>query len=248
MIPRVFHAMRGIAFVAATLAGLAAMPAQAQLFGGDDEARQAILRQRQELADLRTESQRARLQLASQIEQLQRQINEMRGQIETLSKQVTDSIQTQRDMYMDMSERQQRPGQPGAPDAGSLLAANGEEQAAYDKAIDLFRKGSYKESAAALGAFVQKYPQSGYAPTAQFYWGSSLYALKEYKSAIAQLQAMVKNWPDNERAPDALLVIAGCQIELNDRSAARATLQRITQTYPNSQAANTARDRLQLLQ
>lgn len=247
MLPTAFPSLRKI-ILAALLAGIAAAPAHAQLFGGDDEARQAIIKLRQEMGDVRSEGQRGRLQLATQVEQLQRQIELMRGQIETLSKQLADSQQAQRNLSQDLSEQQQRGGLPGAPDAAGLLGASGEEQAAYDQAIDLFRNGAYKESAAALGQFVQRYPQSTYAPTAQFYWGSSLYAAKEYKSAIGQLQTMVKNWPDSQRAPDALLVIAGSQIELNDLSGARATLQRIISQYANSQAAATARDRLSLLQ
>src|SRR5690606_1808369 len=217
----------------------------AQLFGGDDEARQAIIKLRQELGDVRSEGQRGRLALANQIEQLQRQLETMRGQIETLSKQLNDSMQAQRNLSQDLSEQRNL---PGAPDAANLLGASGEEQAAYDQAIDLFRKGSYKESSAALGKFVQTFPQSTYAPSAQFYWGSSLYALRDYKSAINQLQSMVKSWPDNPRAPDALLVIAGSQIELNDLNGARSVLQQIIKQYPNSQAASTARDRLSLLQ
>lgn len=247
MTPRVLLAMRGISLIAATTACMAAAPVHAQIFGGDDEARQAILKQRQELSEVRAEGQRGRLQLASQIEQLQNQINQMRGQIETLTKQVADSQQAQRALSMDMSEQQQRQSGPGV-DAAGILSADGEEQASYDAAIDLFRNGAYKESAAALGQFVQKYPQSSYAPTAQFYWGSSLYALRDYKSAINRLQTMVQTWPDNARSPDALLVVAGSQIELGDQNAARNTLQRIIKDYGNSQAANTARDRLQLLQ
>ncbi|MBX6318040.1 tetratricopeptide repeat protein, partial [Pigmentiphaga sp.] len=81
----------------------------------------------------------------------------------------------------------------------------------------------------------------------QFYIGSSHYALKDYKSAIAQQQTMVKNYPNNVRAPDALLVIAGSQVELNDRRGARATLERIIREYPGVPAAQTAKERLELL-
>ncbi|MGE4340364.1 MAG: tol-pal system protein YbgF, partial [Pigmentiphaga sp.] len=110
-----------------------------------------------------------------------------------------------------------------------------------------FRRGDYSAAAQAMSAFVQQYPGSSLAPSAQFYWGSSLYATKEYRSAIQRLEAMVSAAPRHPRAADALLVIAGCQIELGDRSAARTTLQRIIRDYPDTPAANTARDRLQLL-
>src|SRR5690606_15480150 len=182
MILRAITNTRRLALLAVAVTSVAAAPAQAQLFGGDAQARQAILNLRQELGDVRSEGQRGRLQLASQVEQLQRQIDQLRGQIETLSKQVADSQQAQRDMYLDMSERQQRPA--GSPDAASILGANADEQAAYDSAIDLFRNADYKGAAQALRSFVTQYPNSGFAPTAQFYLGSSHYALKDYKNAI----------------------------------------------------------------
>lgn len=219
-------------------ASLLASPAQAQLFGGDDEARQAILKLRQEVENLRSEGQRGRLTLANQLETQQRQIMQMRGQIETLEKQVTDLQRATGTAPAAGSTL------PGSPAAGAV----GAEQVAYDQAIEVFRRGDYAAAAQALGQFVEQYPGSSLAPTAQFYWGSSLYATKEYRSAIQRLEALVQSAPRHARAADALLVIAGSQIETGERATARTTLQRIVQNYPDTQAANTARDRLQLLQ
>ena len=134
--------------------------------------------------------------------------------------------------------------QPGAKGGGAASAnppgANAgdpQEQAAYDGAIDLFRKGQYKEASESFAAFTALYPASQLAPSAQFYLGSSRYALKDFKGAIEQLTSMVQKAPDNARAPDALLVIAGSQIELNNRAGAKTTLQRIVRDYPSAPAA-----------
>ena len=142
---------------------------------------------------------------------------------------------------------------PRAAAAGSANppganAGDPQEQAAYDGAIDLFRKGQYKEASESFAAFTALYPASQLAPSAQFYLGSSRYALKDFKGAIEQLTSMVQKAPDNARAPDALLVIAGSQIELNNRAGAKTTLQRIVRDYPSAPAAGTAKSRLQLLQ
>ena len=51
----------------------------------------------------------------------------------------------------------------------------------------------------------------------------------------------------NVRAPDALLVMAASQVELNDKKSARATLERIVNEYGQAPAAQTARERLELL-
>ncbi|WP_299450474.1 tol-pal system protein YbgF [uncultured Pigmentiphaga sp.] len=238
-------------------ASLSGFSAHAALFS-DDEARQAIIDLRREVrerADQQArkldeelaQSQRSQLQLASQIEQLQQEIARLRGQIEILTKQVADTQQAQKDIYLDIDTRLKRVEPQTASIDGQETTVSAEEKRAYDAAIDIFRNGNYAEAIRALSAFVRQYPQSPYAPAAQFYIGSSHYALKDYKSAIAQQQTMVKNYPNNVRAPDALLVIAGSQVELNDRRGARATLERIIREYPGVPAAQTAKERLELL-
>ncbi|MGE4341301.1 MAG: hypothetical protein AB7E55_35940, partial [Pigmentiphaga sp.] len=104
-----------------------AAPAQAQLFGGDDEARQAILKLRQEVDALRTEGQRGRLQLANQIEAQQHQIMQMRGQLETLEKQVAD-------LRRNAGLASGQAGAPGSNTPGGNAATSGAEQTAYDQA------------------------------------------------------------------------------------------------------------------
>ena len=165
------------------------------------------------------QNQRARLQLADQIQALQQEVAQLRDQLELVSRQ--------------------QPGARAAARAGSANppganAGDPQEQAAYDGAIDLFRKGQYKEASESFAAFTALYPASQLAPSAQFYLGSSRYALKDFKGAIEQLTSMVQKAPDNARAPDALLVIAGSQIELNNRAGAKTTLQRIVRDYPSA--------------
>lgn len=211
---------------------LAALAAPAHAFS-DDEARKAILDLRKQVQQQNEQSQRAKLQLADQIQSLQQEVAQLRDQLELVS-------------------RQQPSAKPGAASGGSnppgASAGDPQEQSAYDGAMDLFRKGQYKEAAESLAAFTALYPNSQLAPSAQFYQGSSRYALKDFKGTIEQLNAMVQKSPDNARAPDALLIIAGSQIELNNRAGAKATLQRIVRDYPTTPAASTAKSRLQLLQ
>ncbi|KRC70243.1 tol-pal system protein YbgF [compost metagenome] len=218
--------------IVATGLVLAALTAPAHAFS-DDEARKAILDLRQQVQQQNEQSQRAKLQLADQIQALQQEVAQLRDQLELVS-------------------RQQPSAKPGAAAGGSnppgASAGDPQEQSAYDGAMDLFRKGQYKDAAESLAAFTALYPNSQLAPSAQFYQGSSRYALKDFKGTIEQLNAMVQKAPDNARAPDALLIIAGSQIELNNRAGAKATLQRIVRDYPTTPAASTAKSRLQLLQ
>jgi len=220
--------LRTLVVTAALLAAAVATPAHAF---SDDEARRAILDLREQVKQQNEQNQRARLQLADQMQAMQQEITQLREQLELVS-------------------RQQPSGQTGSGSSNppGATASDPNEQAAYDGAIDQFRQAQYKDASESFAAFLALYPNSQLAPTAKFYLGSSRYAIKDYKGAIEQLNQLVQQTPNDARAPDALLVIAGSQIELNNRAGAKASLERIVKNYPNSQAADTAKNRLQLLQ
>lgn len=194
----------------------------------DSEARQAILELRQELRTLTETSQRASLQLANRIDMLEQEITRLRAQIEEMGG-------PRAAMNAGGSQQQQEQAQ------------DSKEQAAFDGAMDLYRKGDFKGAAESLSAFLTLYPESVLAPTAQFYLGSANYANKNYQGAISVLNTMAGKFPDHPRAPDALLVVAGSEFELNKRSAAKATLQKIVKNYPDTAAAQSAQERLKLL-
>jgi len=195
----------------------------------DTEARQAILELRQQLRTLTETSQRASMQLAQRIDQLEQEATRLRAQLEELG----------------------APPRPGAGQANGAAdqeqAQDSKEQAAFDGAMDLYRDADYGEAAESLSAFLTLYPNSVLKPTAQFYLGSSYYALRNYKEALSVLSGMAEQFPDHPRAPDALLVVAGSQFELNQRANAKTTLQKIVDDYSGSAAADSASKRLELL-
>lgn len=199
---------------------------QSALAFTDDEARKAILDLRQQIRTMNEANQRARIQLSDQIETLGQEIVRLRGEIEQLG----------------------RPASASGGRGADPRAQDPREQAAFDQSMESFRKQQYKETVQNLTAFLTLYPDSKLAPTAQFYLGSSRYAMKDYKGAITTLQSMVQKYPKEPRAADALLMVASCQIELNNRAGAKSTLQRIVKDYKGTPAADTATKRLPLLQ
>jgi tol-pal system protein YbgF len=205
------------------------MLSQSALAFTDDEARKAILELRQQVRTMNEANQRARIQLSDQIEALGQEIVRLRGDIEQLG----------------------RPASAGGATGGRAADPRSQdprEQAAFDQSMESFRKAQYKETVQNLTAFLTLYPDSKLAPTAEFYLGSSRYAMKDFKGAITTLQAMVQKYPKEPRAADALLMVASCQIELNNRAGAKTTLQRIVKDYKGTPAADTATKRLPLLQ
>lgn len=202
---------------------------QSALAFTDDEARKAILDLRQQIRTMNEANQRARIQLSDQIEALGQEIVRLRGDLEQLGRPAGAG-----------GAAGGRPADPRSQDP--------REQAAFEQSIESFRKAQYKETVQNLTAFLTLYPDSKLAPTAQFYLGSSRFAMKDFKGAITTLQGMVQKFPTEPRAADALLMVASSQIELNNRPGARTTLQRIIKDYKGTPAADTATKRLPLLQ
>ncbi|TFZ04846.1 tol-pal system protein YbgF [Ramlibacter rhizophilus] len=251
--------------VALGAAMLASPVAQAQLFGGDDEARRAILelRQRVDAQRVQIEQQAAQqaelmrraneetsqlrrslLDLQAQIETLRGELAGLRGNDEQLARSVSDLQRLQKDLAVAIEERLRRFEPAQVSMDGRQFTAQPQEQQAFDAALATFRRGEFPQAQAAFSSFVQRYPQSGYYPAALFWLGNAQYGTRDCQGAIGNFRTMLQNAPDHPRAPEAVLSIANCQLELKDVPAARRTLEDLVTAYPGSEAANAARDRL----
>jgi len=242
---------------AVALALLISLPAHAQLFGGDDEARKAILQIREQIKVLqqretemtarldRMESaQRNQLELVNQIESLRQESARLRGQVETLTNEVATLQKRNRDLYADLDARLKKMEPQSVTVDGRSAAVDRAELAAYETPLAQFRSGDFKGSLPGFQQFVARYPASAYAPAAQYWIGSAYYAIKDYKSAIAAHRTLVERYADSPRVPDALLSMAESQVQLGDRKSANATLNRVIKEFPETEAAKIARDRL----
>lgn len=253
----------GALIVAAALAQFAA-PAHAALFS-DDEARKAILELRDSIAES-DRQQKERLdalgkridELANRVDAMQhgqleaangsdatnQAIAQLRGATEQLSNDVGSAQKREHDRYADLDARLRKLEPADVTIDGHAAQVGRDEQAAYDAAVGQFRSNDFRNAINAFSAFVARYPQSVYTAAAQFWLGSSYYAVKDFTSAVTAQLYLLEHFPESPRIPDALLNIASSQIELNDRKNARNTLNRIVKDFPNTDQARLAQDRL----
>ena len=240
---------------------LAAPVAHAQLFGGDDEARRAILDLRQRVEGQRVQSERqaeelrrateegvqlrrSLLELQTQIESLRSEIARLRGQDEATVKALSELQQRQRDISQGVEERLRKFEPAKVNVDGREIVVDPTEQREFDAALAVFRKGEFAPAQTAFTEFLRRYPQSGYKASALFWLGNAQYANRDYRGALGNFRLLVSQAPDHPRAPEAVLSIANCQIELKDSAGARRTLDDLVKAYPQSEAAGAARERL----
>ena len=243
-------------FAAATL-GLLAFSVHSALFD-DDEARKAIIELRQKVDiqqqrnveelrkanDDNAQLRRSILDLSNQIEVLRAEIAKMRGQDEQLTRDVAEVQRKQKDITQGVDERFRKFEPSKVTVDGTEFVAGPAEIRDFDAALATLRRGDFAPEQTAFSDFVNRYPQSGYRPSALFWLGNAQYALRAYREAIINFKSVVAIAPDHVRSPEAALSIANCQVELKDLKAARKTLEDLIKVYPQSEAASVAKDRL----
>ncbi|MGI4814668.1 MAG: tol-pal system protein YbgF [Janthinobacterium lividum] len=238
---------RALLAAGAGMAIFTAMPAHAF---SDDEARQAVLDLRTRtdaLAGQLSAAQRTILDQSGQLQQLQDQVATLRGQNEDLNNQVTLLQRSEKDYYSDLDSRLKKfEPQQTTVDGVEGTVQPGETDT-FNAALTQFRNGDFKGSAAAMRDFLKRYPDSPYKPSANYWLGNALYALRDYKGSTAALQQVVSNFPTHPRAPEAMLAIATNQQEQGQKAVARRTLEQLVSQYPSSESAQSAQARLQKL-
>ena len=244
----------------------AAMPAQAQLFGGDDQARRAIieLRERVEANRVETRQQQTELnqrlddelqglrrnlvEIGAQNDALRRELAELRGINERLAHQVAELQRQQRDLQRDWQaqlDQRLRPLEPLTVTVeGVEFQARPEEVQAFDAAMVVLRASEFERAARLFGEVVSQFPRSGYLAPALYWQGNAQYAARQHGAAVETFRRMIAASPRHPRVPDALLGIANAHIAQRDNRAARAALQELIQAHPTTEAAAVARERL----
>lgn len=231
--------------------------ASAGLFD-DEEARKAILDLRQKVqateqklaeetrraSEESAQLQRNLIDLQSQLDVTRSELAKMRGHEEQMTRDVAELQRQQKDAVQNVDERLRKFEPSRMTIDGREFLADPSEKRDYDAAMAIFRKGEFAAAQVAFVDFLNRYPKTGFRPSALFWLGNAQYATKDYKDALASFRALVSMGADHARAPEALLAIANCQLELKDNKGARKTLDELVANYPASEAAQAAKDRL----
>ena len=206
--------------------------------------------------------------------ELQKELQELRGAIEEQTHAMNGLKQRQRELYLDTDRRlrQIEHGGAAAPAAGTVAppaavprpatapraappptvatVATAEPEPTkadeeYRRAFELLKEGRYAEAIAQFGAYLKKYPGSGYADNAQYWLGEARYVTREFEPAVKEFEKVITNYPDSPKIADAMLKIGYCHYETKDYQQAKKVLTNLQKRYPDSTAARLAENRLQ---
>ncbi len=125
-----------------------------------------------------------------------------------------------------------------------LAVPGPEEQQHYDRAFRALRETRYADAAEGFDEFLGKYPDSSYAPNAQYWLGEVYYVTRDFETALTQFNALLRDYPDSAKQGDALLKIGFSHYELRQYPQARAALEQVISDYPGTTIARLAENRL----
>lgn len=238
-------------FVAAALS--VSFTTHAGLFD-DDEARKAILDLRQQATGLNSAQQKANeeisqlrknmLDLQNQIEKQKSELAQLRGENEQLARSVSDVQKRQKDLIQTTEQRISKIEPLKVTVDGREFVVEPAEKRDFEAAFAVFRAGDFIKSQKLLFDFIQRFPSSGYLPSALFWLGNAQYSTRDYKEAIINFRSLISQAPDHLRAPEALLSVANCQLEIKDSRGAKKTLEELIKIHPKSEAALAGKERL----
>ncbi|HPO14646.1 MAG TPA: tol-pal system protein YbgF [Candidatus Hydrogenedentes bacterium] len=138
---------------------------------------------------------------------------------------------------------------PGAPVAATPATAptpaTPEETKMFQDALAPYRAYNYAEALTKLDAFLQKYPNSELAGSAQFWKAACYLYLQKNQEAIQESEKVVNNYPTNSKVPLAMRNKAVALHRLGQTDQATKLLQEIIATYPATPAAKQAQDDLE---
>lgn len=206
-----------------------------------------------------------------QIEQLQNEMQTLRGMVEEQQNQMNKLRKQQRDLYLDLDQRindkmvpvdpasleipasNQDPAEsaPPAPKKKAAASAGAKKkpdpagaQKAYDQGFDELNKGQYDSAITSFEQLLERYPDSKYAPNAQFWMAEAYYVNRDFNAAQAGFEKVVTDYPGSSKVPDAILKIAYIRYDHQAWTETRLLLEKLLREYPNTTAAMLAKKRL----
>lgn len=198
------------------------------------------------------------IQMQQQLQILLDEVSQLRGATETHAYQLEEMLQRQRDLYQEIDRRvgalqTSTAAQPAVSNNVSNVptvsySSNMSENDAYDKAVNMVLKDRrYDAAIPEFEAFLQNYPNSGYAANAHYWLGQLLFNNNELAKAKTHFERVVANFATSNKVPDALLKLGQVAERENNKDAALRFYRQLTGEHASATSARLAQERIDAL-
>ena len=119
-----------------------------------------------------------------------------------------------------------------------------QEQTTYDRAFRALREQRYADAAEGFSTFLDRFPESGYAPNALYWLAETYYVTRDFETALGFFEDLRGRYPSSSKDGDALLKIGFSHFELRNWTEARAALEQVRSEHSGTTLARLAESRL----
>lgn len=221
--------------------------------GGSELEQRIVVLER--IVKSRTEMQH---RMQTQLDNMQNEVDQLRGAVEVNTNELQKVLERQRELYLEIDKRVEALKQSGAltstsssgaistvPESAPASPVQVGESEAYESAVNLILKSrEYDKAIPAFQSFIERFPNSEYAPNAHYWLGQLLFNKQQWNDAIEQFNIVSNRFSDSVKRPDALLKLGVIAERTGDSSGARNFFQQVISEYPNSSAKRLAESRL----
>ncbi|PKG57603.1 tol-pal system protein YbgF [Shewanella sp. Choline-02u-19] len=237
------YAVISAAIILASAAHAAPAPVE-DVAGGSSDDRVARLER------IVKAKQQTEFAMQQRLETLQQEVLDLRGLSEQQSYQIEQMLQRQRQLYEDIANISSKPAVPIVASSNSSSTASSSlgETASYEQAVNLvLKEKKYEAAIPAFAQFIEKYPNSSYAPNANYWLGQLLYNKSEFVSAAKAFTTVVDKFKDSGKRGESLVKLGMISEKTGDKAKAKAYYQKVVKEYANSAAARIAQQQLSAL-
>lgn len=208
--------------------------------------------------------------LQQQIDSMQNELDELRGAVEVHTNQLQKVLDRQRELYLEIDKRvealkqsgfsqgttgsmetgssagQTSAGSPAQAVTSPAVTSSGlSESEAYEKAVNLILVSKeFDQAIPEFQAFIERFPDSSYAPNAHYWLGQLLYNKQQWQDAAVQFETVANKFATSSKRPDALLKLGVIAEKMGNAAKAKELFQEVISAYPNSSARKLAEARL----
>jgi tol-pal system protein YbgF len=135
---------------------------------------------------------------------------------------------------------------PAAPPGGGLAPTGAAPSATgtYESAIRDYNGGKMDLAMQEFQEYLKYYPQTDFAPNAQFYIGEIYLRQNDAENAIKAYDAVLERYPENNKTPDARYMKAKALFQAGQKTAAQKEYCEVVKRYPDSDVATKAKSAL----
>lgn len=214
-----------------------------------------------DLSRVITVRNKMQVRFQTQLDELAQELTEIRGSIELFENQLSQIENRQRTLFQMLEEQRQQiasstkvtpaivtqASETSRDGEAVALADSGNAQQDYQAAYLLIGDKQFTQAIQAFKAFVEKYPDSTYAPNANYWLGQLLYREKSYEQARVAFLVVIDKYPESNKRADSLLKVGFIDERMNSKESAKSFYEKTISEYPQSSAAKLAESSLKNL-